>query len=133
MVDWRAGMRITAGRLEDEQPGPWQTIPLGSGYEASGLGRTPQFRLVGKMVALRGAIQRTDGAPLGSFIEFAFLPSEATPAQNQDIAIATDHAGAREFTACRLRITSGDLSIADQDPSGAPGYVTFDGVTFWLD
>lgn len=56
----------------------WKTIPLASGYTASG--QAPQYRVLNGIVYTRGAARRTTGdLPTGELTTIATLPTEARP------------------------------------------------------
>lgn len=59
----------------------WKTLPIASGYQASGSSPPPAYRIKGDVVYYRGQIGKTDGSAFGAttFTAVNALPAEAQP------------------------------------------------------
>lgn len=67
----------------------WQNVTLASGYQSSG-GYTPQARLVGSRVSLRGRIERTDGLVIPSNgVMVGTVPTSCIPQEQVGTYAAT--------------------------------------------
>lgn len=111
----------------------WVEMTLESGIEGSHE-QSPQARMIGKQVHIRGAVKRKDDEPMGMG-DLMWLPSGMEPRYKHFIPVSTSVVGARTYNTTRLGVrTNGSIYMSyDQDPEGLPTWMTVDTVSFWTD
>lgn len=107
----------------------WHDLSFNNGATARSGHRAQYKKMADGTVVFTGQV----GNLPGSFTLFATLPSDYWPPETVDIAIAVDHAGGRTYTAGRLQVqTDGQMVYVDQDPNGAPGWISLEGASYSL-
>lgn len=94
---------------------PWQSLPLASGIAPQSI--TPQYRIQGSMVVVRGDVTAAGGLADGAVV--ATLPSGSRPAVPQVLAVATPNT-----TASRVEVHP-DGSVVYRGPNAAWSAVDF--------
>ena len=108
-IERRLQRTATAATTSAAVP-PWQNLPLATGFATQST--TPQYRIQGPTVAVRGDVTATGGS-LAEGAVFASLPSGARPAAQQVITVATPNT-----TASRVDVNT-DGSVVYHGPSAA--------------
>ncbi|MDX3044065.1 hypothetical protein PV383_43935 [Streptomyces caniscabiei] len=123
----------------------WQNVTLASGYQSSG-GYTPQARLEGKKVSLRGRIERVDGtvivnngAKVGA-VPTSCIPQvqvgsfPATCSLAGDVVIGTGKVEVLEVGTSSTLGVAGDITWWSQDGPTAGGtpWIAING-SYWID
>lgn len=88
---------------------PWQNLPLSAGFTTQTT--TPQYRMQGPVVVVRGDVTAAGGLTEGAVL--AHLPSGARPAVQQVITVATPNT-----TASRVDVNT-DGSVVYHGPNAA--------------
>ncbi|WP_405960620.1 hypothetical protein OG235_24820 [Streptomyces sp. NBC_00024] len=123
----------------------WQNVTLASGYQSSA-GYTPQARLIGKQVSLRGRIERTDGQVIANngvmvgTVPTACIPQEQVGAYAGTCSLAGDvviGVGKLEVLETGTSSTlgdAGDITWWSQDGPTATGtpWIAING-EYWID
>ena len=101
----------------------WNNISLSSGY-VTAEGNTPQYRISGNRVELRGQVARSSGTFGTSTVAIGYLPSDCYPAKTEMFHQADD-----TYYGARIAITtSGQIRINSR---GNSGYVNLSGIYFY--
>ncbi|MFI7240116.1 hypothetical protein [Streptomyces cyaneofuscatus] len=109
------------------QPLPaWRTISLAAGYESGEI--TPQVRVHGRQVHVRGRLIRTDGTPfpMGG-VKVADVPADCRPAQLGNWAGGASLAGDPMTGVGRMEVL-GNSSSSSLGTSGALCWYSQDGI-----
>lgn len=102
----------------------WLTLPLQSNFTVFGAGfATPQYRLIGTMVYLRGLIGRSTSTAITGFTA-AILPVGARPLAS--VMFEQHISGAR----CRIDVTNVGFIICQDAALAVGGYLSMDGISF---
>ncbi|WP_215456684.1 hypothetical protein [Streptomyces sp. ATCC 21386] len=123
----------------------WQNVTLASGYQTSG-GYTPQARLIGKQVFLRGRIERVDGTVIvNNGVKIGAVPTSCIPQEQVGTYAATCSLagdvviGVGKFEVLEVGTSStlgvaGDLTWWSQDGPTAGGvpWIGING-SYWTD
>lgn len=116
----------------------WRPISVASGYEAGQT--TPQVRVVGRQVHLRGRLQKTDGSMIaGGGVAVGTVPSDCYPQQLASFAGGASLTGDAMTGVGRVEIYSADQTSHDvgnviwysQDGDGVT-WIDISG-SYWLD
>lgn len=111
---------------------PWQPITLASGFTSNG-GYTPEYRVRGQQVHMRGRIERVN--PLltmdgGGGLTVATVPPDAVPDQLSNWNGGQSLTGDPVTAVCRLEAAT-NIVFWSQDGSGA-AWIDISG-SYWLD
>ncbi|GAA4688185.1 hypothetical protein [Streptomyces youssoufiensis] len=123
----------------------WQPVTLATGYTASG-GYTPQARLIGKRVYLRGRIERSDGQVVpNQGVKVGSVPSTcipqvqigawaATGSLAGDVTIGVGKLEVLEVGSASALGVAGDITWWSQDGATAGGtpWIAINGA-YWID
>jgi hypothetical protein len=113
-------------------PSAWTNITLSSGIvAASSTGATPQYRITGDVVMLRGSIGRSGGAAFStSPTTLGSLPSGASPISIAYFIVASTFSAGYAWS--RIQISSsGAIQMYFADGSGYnPTWINLDGIFF---
>lgn len=123
----------------------WQNVTLAAGYQSSG-GYTPQARLVGKQVSLRGRIERTDGTVIvTNGVKVGTVPSACIPQVQLgtyaaccslagDVTIGVGKMEILELGSSSTLGDEGDITWWSQDGAAAGGvpWIAING-SYWID
>lgn len=108
----------------------WRPITLVDGLSVTG-GYTPQYRIVGRQVHVRGRVEKTDGTPwVGSGAKIADTPPDAVPARLGVWAGGQSLTGDPSTAVCRVECAT-SIVWWSQDGSGGM-WVDISG-SYWLD
>ncbi|MDX2528065.1 hypothetical protein [Streptomyces europaeiscabiei] len=123
----------------------WQNVTLTSGYQVSG-GYTPQARLIGSQVFLRGRIERVDGLVIPTNgVKVGTVPTACTPQEQVgayagtcslagDVVIGVGKLEVLETDTSSTLGDAGDITWWSQDGPVAVGtpWIAING-TYWID
>ena len=102
----------------------WINLSLNSGYVTSE-GNTPQYRISGNRVELRGQVAKSSGTFGTSTVVIGYLPSDCYPAKTEMFHQADD-----TYYGARVAITtSGQIRVNSR---GDSGYVSLSGIYFYI-
>ena len=102
----------------------WINLSLNSGYVTSE-GNTPQYRISGNRVELRGQVAKSSGTFGTSTVAIGYLPSDCYPAKTEMFHQADD-----TYYGARVAITtSGQIRVNSR---GDSGYVSLSGIYFYI-
>lgn len=108
--------------------GAWTSITLASGFVAATGMYTPQFRIEGDVVRMRGGVTITTGINQNTNISTA-IPAAATPASDaRPIGSMVTSGGS--WVSAPLRITTANLFIYMGSSQTGTNTVSLDGVTY---
>jgi hypothetical protein len=107
---------------------PWLTFPFALNYQAFGGGyQTPQYRLVGNIVTLRGLMTRNT-ATAGAGSTCGTLPVGARPTVGH-LMFDTDMNGAN----CRVDVMTTGAIVHQGGALNVGGFFSLDGIQFAID
>ena len=106
---------------------PWYNLSLASGYRTQG-GQTPQYRVVGDMLQLRGRVERTSGATFdNTYRTVVGVPTNAAPAREAYVPCGSNFSSATGGGGmCNVQ-TNGVVQI--NMPANLVSWVSLDGIS----
>lgn len=111
-------------------PGAWANVSLSSGLQhAAATGATPQYRITGDRVEMRGSIEKTSGNFTTSPVTLGSVPSGASPLNLTYFICATNFSGGYAWS--RVQIGSnGSIQAYFSSTNINPSWINLDGISY---
>jgi|GEM_PF-2943250 len=125
------GAWVALGRLAaTADSGTWTALPAGTGYTALSGYQTPQYRVVGDTVQLRGSYSKgTSTVTYGDV--FAVLPAQCRPPADTDVTLVCNQGSSGATNgACRGIIRAATGNIEHRGPT-AGSFVSIPPMNLW--